>query len=139
MKIKHMEVVDPGEINLCNDEVIFHCSDDEIKCIMWKVFNNKKYMIIGSTDQEGVCCTFDIGTAFHELLNNHYDHIRRDSVFMFRPSVEEFMLKVKKKQDSSISKKIRSLMKTFHIILCCKLCGEEVYKLKENVDFQTCN
>ena len=52
---------------------------------MWKLFNKKKYMVIGSTDQEAVCCTFDIGTAFHELLNNHYDHINKDCVFMFSP------------------------------------------------------
>ena len=96
-------------------------------------------MGIGSTDQEAVCCSFDIKTAFHELLNNHYDHIRKDIVFMFRPSVEEFMLKVKKKQDSSSSKKNRLLMKTFDILLCCKFCGEEVYKLKEKMDFKTCN
>ena len=74
MKIRNVQVVDPKEINLCNDEVIFHCSDVEIKCLMWKVFNNKKYMIIGSTYQEGVCCTFDIGTVFQDLLNNHYDY-----------------------------------------------------------------
>ena len=101
-----MEVVDPGKIIcLSNDDIIFHCTNKEVKCLMWKVFNNKKYMVIGSTDQEGICYTFDIGTAFHELLNNHYDHIRKDSVFMFRPSVEDFMSKVMKKQDSSSSKK----------------------------------
>ena len=76
--------------------------------------------------------------VFH-LLSNHYDHIPKDSVFMICPSVEEFMLKVKKKQDSSPSKKARSLMKTFDILLCFKLSSEEIYKLKENVDFQTCN
>ena len=30
-------------------------------------------------------------------------------------------------------------MKQFDIHLCCKLCGEEVYKLKQNVNFTTCN
>ena len=58
---------------------------------------------------------------------------------MSHPSVEQFMLEVKKQQESSSSKKTRSLMKLFDILLCCKLCGEEVYKLEEDVDFQTCN
>ena len=137
----HIEVVDIGEIIcLSNDDVIFHCTNEEVKCLMRRVFNkNKKDMVIGSTDQESFCCTFDIGTSFHELLNNHNDHIRKDSVFMFRPSVDEFMLKVKKKLKSFSSKKTSSLMKSFDILLCCKLCGEEVYKLKEDGDFQTCN
>jgi hypothetical protein len=72
-------------------------------------------MAIGSTDQEVVCCTFDIGTAFHELLNNHHDYIRKDSVFMYPPLVERFMLKVKKKQELSSSKRKMSLMKKFDI------------------------
>jgi hypothetical protein len=89
-KINHMEVVDAGKIScLFNDEVAFHCTNEGVKYIMWKVFNNNKnYMVIDSTDQEAVCCTFDIGTSFQELLNNHYDHIPKDSVFMFHPSME---------------------------------------------------
>jgi hypothetical protein len=106
---------------------------------MWAVFNAKNYMEISPTDQEAVCCSFDIGTAFHELLNNQHDYIRKDSVFMLRPSVERFLLKVKKKQDSSSSKRTKSLMKKFDILLCCKLCGKEVYKLREEMDFKTCN
>jgi hypothetical protein len=96
-------------------------------------------MVISPTDKEAFCCTFDIGTAFHELLNNQHDYISKDSVFMYRPSVGRFVLKVKKKQDSSSSKRNMSLMKKFDILLCCKLCAEEVYKLKEKIDFQTCN
>ena len=97
-KIKHMEFVDPGTIKrLQENQIIFHWSDDNIKCDMWKVFNNKKsYMSIGYTDQEVVCCSIDIGTAFHDLLNDHYYYIRKDSVCMLRPSVDQFMLKVKK-------------------------------------------
>ena len=30
-------------------------------------------------------------------------------------------------------------MKKFDILLCCKLCGEEVYELKEKIEFKTCN
>ena len=30
-------------------------------------------------------------------------------------------------------------MKKFDILLCCKLCSKEVYKLKEEIDFKTCN
>jgi hypothetical protein len=96
-------------------------------------------MVISPTDQEDVCCTFYIGTAFHQLFNNQHDYIRKDSVFMLRPTVEQFLLKGKKKKDSSSSKRTKSLMKKFDILLCCKLCGEEVYKLKEELDFQTCN
>jgi hypothetical protein len=135
-----MEIVDPGKHrNLSFDDVIFHCSYEEVKSDMWTVFDKKSYMVIDSTDQESVCCTFDIGTAFHEFLNNDFDHIRKDILFMYCPSVEQFMLKVKKKQDLSLSKRNMSLMKTFDILLCCKLCGEEVYKLKEKMDFKTCN
>ena len=83
-----MEVVDAGEIScLSNDDVIFHCTNEEGNSLMWKLFDKKNNMVIGSTDQEAVCFTFYIGTSFHELLNNHYDHIGKDSVFMFRPSV----------------------------------------------------
>ena len=34
-----------------------------------KVFNNKKYMTIGPTDQEVVCYTIDIGNIFHDLYD----------------------------------------------------------------------
>ena len=30
-------------------------------------------------------------------------------------------------------------MKLFDILLCCKICGEEVFKLKLKMDFKTCN
>ena len=49
------------------------------------------------------------------------------------------MLKVKKKQELSSSKRNMSLMKKFDVFLCCKLCGEEIYKLKETMEFKTCN
>ena len=139
-KIKNLEVVDPGTIKcLHEDQIVFHQSDDNIKCDMWKVFNNKKrYMSIGSTDQEVVCCSIDIGTAFHDLLNDHYDYIHKDSVCMLRPSVDQFMLKVQKKQESSSREKNRSLMKQFDIYLCCKLCCEDIYQLKNKVNFRTC-
>jgi hypothetical protein len=88
-KIKHIEIVDPGQLGyLSFDDVIFHWSYEEVKSDMWTIFNTKNYMVISSTDQEAVCCTFDIGTSFHELFNNHYDHILKDSVFMFHPLVE---------------------------------------------------
>ena len=106
---------------------------------MWKAFKNKKsYMSISSTDQEVVCCSIDIGTAFHDLLDDHYDYMCKDSVCMLRPSVDQFMLKVQKKQESSSRKKNRSLMKQFDIYLCCKLCSDEIYQLEKKVNFRTC-
>ena len=106
-KIKHVEVVDTGTIKQLQDnQIMFYRSDDNIKCDMWKVFNNKKsYMSISSSDQEVGCCLIYIGTAFHDLLNDHYDHIHKDNVCMLCPSVDQFMLKVQKKQESSSRKK----------------------------------
>ena len=90
---------------------------------MWKVFNNKNYMAKCPTDQNIICCTIDIETVFHDLLNRHYD-IGNDSEFIFLPLVNEFMLKGQKNKDLFSFKKIRSLMKQFDIYLCCKLCVE---------------
>lgn len=119
---------------------LFHQSDDNIKCDMWKVFNNKKrYMSISSTDQEVVCCSIDIGTAFHDLLNDHYDYIRKDSVCMLCPSMDQFMLKVQEQQESSSRNKNRWLMKQLDIYLCCKLCSEKIYQLEKKVNFRTCH
>ena len=46
-KIRHKEIVDPGQLKcLSVDDVIFNWSDDEIKKQMWGEFNKKNYMAI---------------------------------------------------------------------------------------------